>query len=76
MVFDVVWSKTGKGVFQLKQGSSVLHEEHYRVLRMVDGKRTVRELTMNATFPEMTLRGILQTLEKDGFIRCASQVCL
>jgi len=76
MDFDVVWSKTGKGVFQLKQAPRSLHEEHYRVLRMVDGKRTVRELTMNATFPEMTLRGILQTLEKDGFIRCASQVCL
>jgi hypothetical protein len=56
----------------MKRNSCDLREDQYRVLRMIDGKTTVRELTKRTTMNEVTLRGLLQTLADGGLIREAS----
>jgi hypothetical protein len=66
---DAILSKTGRAVFQMKCKPCDLREDQYRVLRMIDGKTTVRELITRTTMNEATVRGLLRTLADDGLIR-------
>jgi hypothetical protein len=64
-----VLSKTGRGLLQIKYKSYELPKDQYRVLRMIDGKRTFRDLTNSSIMNEVSLRSVLQTLADGGFIR-------
>ena len=66
---NAVMSKTGRGVLQIKYRSQQLPDDQYRVLRMIDGKTTLRELAKKSTINEASLLSTLQTLVDDGFIR-------
>jgi hypothetical protein len=64
-----VLSKTGRGVLQIKYKSNELPRDQCRVLRMIDGKTTFRDLTNRSIMNEVSLRSVLQTLADGGFIR-------
>ena len=64
-----VLSKTGKGVLQIKYKSYELPKDQYRVLRMIDGKTTFRDLADTRIMNEVSLRDVLRTLADGGFIR-------
>ena len=69
---DAILSKTGRAVLQMKCNACDLREDEYRVLRMIDGKTTVRELTKRTTMNEATFWDLLRTLADGGLIREAS----
>ena len=66
---DSVLSKTGRGVLQIKYKSNELPRDQCRVLRMIDGKATFRDLTNRSIMNEVSLRSVLQTLADCGLIR-------
>lgn len=64
-----VFSKTGKGLLQLKYRSHVLPHDHLRVLSLIDGKTTVSDLASRSRMNEVGLYNALRALIDSGFIR-------
>ena len=51
-----VFSKTGKGLLEIKGKSSRLPKDQFRVLNLVDGKATLQDLVEKSRFSEVELR--------------------
>ena len=64
-----VFSKTGKGLLEIKNKSSRLPKDQVRVLNLVDGKATLGDLVGKSRVTEVELRKILATLSDGGFIK-------
>ena len=64
-----VFSKTGKGLLEIKSKSNRLAKDHFRVLNLVDGKATLSDLAEKSRVIETELRKILAQLTDGGFVK-------
>ena len=64
-----VFSKTGKALLEMKANSSKLPKDQLRVLNLVDGKATLRELTDKTRITENELRTLIAQLEQRGYLK-------
>jgi hypothetical protein len=64
-----VFSKTGKGLLQLKHRSHRLPQNQLRVLSLIDGKTTARDLAFRNRMNEIDLYNALTALIDSGYIR-------
>ena len=68
-----IYSKTGKGVQEASGKTSTLSRADRAVLAAIDGKTTVGELNIKFDkIPEAKFFGLIEKLDRDGFIREAS----
>ncbi|MCC7547465.1 MAG: hypothetical protein IT532_06850 [Burkholderiales bacterium] len=65
----VVYSKTGKGLLEIKNRANRLSKDQYRVLNLVDGKSTLLDLAERAKVSEVEARKILTGLGDAGYIK-------
>ena len=66
---ESLFSKTGKGLLEIKSKSNRLSREHVRVLTLVDGKAKFSDLAAQTRMPEPDLRRIVTQLCDGGFIK-------
>ncbi len=64
-----VFSKTGKGLLEIKNKSNRLSKDQFRVLNLVDGKATLDDLVDKGRITEVELRKVLSALSDGGFIK-------
>src|SRR6202521_5657069 len=64
-----VFSKTGKGLLEIKNKSNRLSKDQFRVLNLVDGKATLDDLVEKGRITEVELRKVLSALSEGGFIK-------
>jgi chemotaxis protein histidine kinase CheA len=64
-----VFSKTGKGLLEIKNKSNRLSKDQFRVLNLVDGKATLDDLVDKSRITEVELRKVLAALADGGFIK-------
>jgi len=64
-----VFSKTGKGLLEIKNKSNRLSKDQFRVLNLVDGKATLDDLVDKGRISEVELRKVLSALSDGGFIK-------
>src|SRR5262247_2667293 len=64
-----VFSKTGKGLLEIKNKSNRLSKDQFRVLNLVDGKATLDDLVDKSRLSEIELRKVLAGLADGGFIK-------
>ena len=64
-----VFSKTGKGLLEIKNKSNRLSKDQFRVLNLVDGKATLDDLVDKSRITEIELRKVLAALADGGFIK-------
>ena len=64
-----VFSKTGKGLLEIKNKSNRLSKDQFRVLNLVDGKATLDDLVDKSRITEVELRKLLAALSDGGFIK-------
>jgi hypothetical protein len=69
MDLKTIHSKTAKGVTQVTSKSASLSRDLMKVLKMVDGKSNLEQLSKAADLPVPVMEKALQSLLKDGFIR-------
>jgi hypothetical protein len=65
----IVYSKTGKGVLEIKSNARKLSRELAKVLSRVDGKSAVADLAAKSKLTEANLARCLKQLEEDGYIK-------
>ena len=64
-----VFSKTGKGLLEIKNKSNRLSRDQFRVLNLVDGKASLDDLVEKSRISEVELRKVLALLSDGGFIK-------
>ena len=64
-----VFSKTGKGLLQLKYKSHPMPGDQLRVLGLIDGKATVSHVISSSQMNEAGFYCVLMALAERGFIR-------
>ena len=64
-----VFSKTGKGLMEIKNKSNRIPKDQLRVLGLIDGRATLKALTEHSRIAEAELRKILAALSDGGFIK-------
>ena len=64
-----VFSKTGKGLLEIKNKANRLSKDQYRVLNLVDGKSNLLDLADKAKVSELEVRKLLTALSDGGFIK-------
>ena len=69
MDMSSVFSKTGKGVLQLKHKAHPLPQPLVRLLGLIDGKTTLAGLMARTELREVELCHAVRVLSDDGFIR-------
>ena len=69
MDLKTIHSKTAKGVTQITSKSASLSRDLAKVLKLVDGKSNLDQLSKAADLPVPVMEKALQQLLKDGFIR-------
>ncbi len=65
----IVYSKTGKGVLEIKNKAGKLSRELAKVLGLVDGKSSVEDLMTKSKLAEADVGRILRQLEDRGYIK-------
>jgi hypothetical protein len=65
----IVYSKTGKGVLEIKSSARKLSRELAKVLSQVDGKSAVADLVAKSKLTEANLARCLNQLEEAGYIK-------
>ena len=70
---NTVFSKTGKGLLEIKSKASRLAKDQFRVLNLVDGKATLQDLTEKSKISEPDMKKILGFLTHGGFLKEFSQ---
>jgi hypothetical protein len=65
----IVYSKTGKGVLEIKNKAGKLSRELAKVLSQVDGKSAVADLIAKSKLAEANLARCLKQLEDGGYIK-------
>ena len=71
---STVFSKSGKGLLEIKSKSNRLSKDEFRVLNLVDGRVSLQDLTievfrLNQVAPVMMLQGKLQKFGDGGHTR-------
>ena len=66
---STVFSKTGKGLLEIKNKSNRLPKDQYKILNLVDGKTTLADLVAHSRIPEIELRKMVGLLCDGGFIK-------
>ena len=66
---QIVYSKTGKGVLEIKSSARKLSRELAKVLSRVDGKSAVADLVAKSKLTEANLERCLKQLEEAGYIK-------
>ena len=66
---STIYSKTARGMTELKNGCKNLERDQGRVIALVNGRSNVGELLALAPVGEDKLRGVLDALVKQGLIR-------
>jgi hypothetical protein len=64
-----VFSKTGKGLLEIKNRGNRLPKDQFRILNLVDGKTVFAELAVQSRVPEIELRKIVTALSDGGYIK-------
>src|SRR5262245_50192110 len=64
-----VFSKSGKGLLEIKSKSNRLSKEEFRVLNLVDGRVSLQDLVEKSRIALPDLRKILGVLSDGGFIK-------
>jgi hypothetical protein len=64
-----IYSKTGKGVLEIKNKGGKLSKDLTRVLTLIDGKSTVADLTSKAKLPDADIARSIKQLEEAGYIK-------
>lgn len=64
-----VFTKSAKGMMELNSRSSRLPRDLMKVLKLVDGKSTVRQLAESAGSNPAALLATMEKLEKDGYVK-------
>ncbi|HTS52256.1 MAG TPA: hypothetical protein VMH26_03190 [Burkholderiales bacterium] len=64
-----VFSKTGKGLLEIKNKSNRLSKDQFRILNLVDGKASLDDLVDKSRITEVELRKLLAGLSDGGFIK-------
>ncbi len=66
---NAVFSKTGKGLLEIKNKANRLSKDQYRVLNLVDGKANLVDLADKAKVSEIEVRKILTGLSDGGYVK-------
>src|SRR5262245_32234020 len=66
---NAVFSKTGKGLLEIKNKANRLSKDQYRVLNLVDGKSNLVDLADRGKVSEIEVRKILSALSDGGYIK-------
>lgn len=69
MDLNSVFTKSAKGVMELSSRANRLPRDLMKVLKLVDGKSTVRQLAEASGVSPVSLLLTMQKLEKDGYIK-------
>lgn len=69
MNLNSIFTKSAKGMMELNSRSSRLPRDLLKVLKLVDGKSTVRQLADSAGANPAGLLATMEKLEKDGFVK-------
>ena len=69
MDLKTVFTKTAKGVTQVNQKTQSLSRDLMKVLKVIDGKSTVEELSDKADLSVPAVQKLLAQLQKDGFTK-------
>jgi hypothetical protein len=69
MHMNSLFSKTGKGLLEIKYRSHQLPEEAFRVLCLIDGRTTFGELVDKSRIAEIALGSVLTALANNGYIK-------
>jgi len=64
-----VFSKTGKGLLEIKNKSNRLPKDQFKILNLVDGKTALGDLVVQSRIPEIELRKMVGLLCDGGFIK-------
>src|SRR5690606_15166177 len=67
-----IYSKTPKGVLEVKNRTAKLDRTSNNVFQAVDGKSTVADLVKKTDIEEKKLHEVLEKLTNDGFLRVVS----
>jgi hypothetical protein len=65
----IVYSKTGKGVLEIKNKAGKLSRELAKVLGLVDGKSSVDDLIAKSNLSEANVARVLKQLEDRGYVK-------
>ncbi len=65
----IVYSKTGKGVLEIKNKAGKLSRELAKVLGLVDGKSSVEDLIAKSKLSDADIARVLKQLEDRGYIK-------
>ena len=66
---STVFSKSGKGLLEIKSKSNRLSKEEFRLLNLVDGRANLQELVEKSRLAMPDLRKMLTALSDGGFIK-------
>jgi len=69
MDHKIVYSKTGKGVLEIKNKAGKLSRELAKVLGLVDGKSSVADLVAKSKLADADVSRVLKQLEERGYIK-------
>ncbi len=69
MNLSTVFTKSAKGVMELSSRASRLPRDLMKVLKLVDGKSTVRQLAEAAGVSPTSLLATMEKLEKEGYVK-------
>jgi membrane protein involved in colicin uptake len=69
---NAIYTKTPRGVSEVKHRAARLSRNLLSVLTLIDGKSPVGQLLQSAKLPEIKFRGAINELEEEGFIRVAA----
>src|SRR4051812_28915921 len=64
-----IYSKTGKGVLEIKNKAGKLAKDLAKVLSLVDGKSTVEDLKSRSKFDDAQIDKALSDLTTGGYIK-------
>ncbi|HWH49019.1 MAG TPA: hypothetical protein VN664_14555, partial [Burkholderiales bacterium] len=64
-----IYSKTGKGVLEIKNKAGKLSRDLFKVLSLIDGKSNVAELIAKSKFSDAELDRSLMELSTGGYIK-------
>ena len=65
----IIYSKTGKGVLEIKNKAGKLPKDLVKVLALIDGKSNVADLIAKAKFSDAEVNKALSDLSTGGYIK-------
>jgi DNA-binding Lrp family transcriptional regulator len=69
MEFQAIFSKTPRGISEVKNRAARLPRNLLSVLALIDGRSTLERLLRESKLSEMKFRQAIERLEEEGFIK-------